>query len=430
MTCSTSSSSRTSLPRAVLVLLLLPGCALLERRSVPAIEIASLVPIRNTPIAVLPIENLSGERAPLEAIVRQLRAELQEGGLRLVDDQTLERFLQRHRIRVASGLSRDEARGVREATGAGAVVITTLATYRETPPPEISMFSRLVSSGDEPEILWMNSVGLSGEDGVGLLGIGRIRETDALLEKVIHRLTASLAASVLGGSPRAPVPDAPDPDAVRDRHAPAPGLEDAVRGTLTRPADAGLPGSTEVPQARASSESSLPAGVSARYAPRAVFRSAVADPRGSYSVAVIPFVNESERENAGRIMALHLVEELCRFDGLRVVDPGLVREEMLRYRIVIPEGPSLATADLLSGDRSLGVDLLISGTVFDYGGLSTPKVEFSLGIVETASREVVWTSRSYNHGQEGVFFLDAGRVYTAHRLAADMVRAAIREFRH
>ena len=38
-----------------------------------------------------------------------------------------------------------------------------------------------------------DSVGLSGEDAVGLLGIGRVREAGVLLEKVVQRLTASLA---------------------------------------------------------------------------------------------------------------------------------------------------------------------------------------------------------------------------------------------
>jgi hypothetical protein len=141
---------------------------------------------------------------------------------------------------------------------------------------------------------------------------------------------------------------------------------------------------------------------------------------------VIPFVNISERKNAGKIMMLHFLEELSRIGSLRVVDPGLVREEMLRYRTVIPEGPSLATASLLSSDHSLGIDLLLSGTVFDYGAADgVPRVDFGLEIIDAANREIVWRSRSQNDGGEGVFFLDVGRVYTPHRLATEMARAAV-----
>lgn len=85
-------------------------------------------------------------------------------------------------------------------------------------------------------------------------------------------------------------------------------------------------------------------------------------------------------------------------------------------------GPSLANADILFGRSSLGADLVCSGTVFDYqDGPGTPKVDFSVTIFERTSREVVWYSRSYGDGDEGVFFFDLGRVRTAHRLASEMV---------
>jgi TolB-like protein len=404
------------------------GASVESRWSQPYVILPSAT--RDLPIAVLPIENLTGERATGAGAVQRLRAGLEQKGFRLVDERILERFMHRHRIRVASGLSRDESRAMREATGAGAVLITTFAAYQERPPPETSLFSRLVSSGDPPEILWMDSVGLSGEDAVGLLGIGRVHETGVLLEQVVDRLTDSLAR-YLPDAPPAPLPDATRADETRDREAPSPGFEDAVDPRiLAKPDDGGIRSHAATPSTRGLDEFSLPGDTSARYAPRSVFRSSYRDPRRRYSVAVIPFVNQSERKNAGKIMALHFVEELTRVDGLRVVDPGLVREEMLRYRTVIPMGPSLATADLLSSERSLGVDLVLSGTVFEYGGLVAPKVDFSLEILETTRREVVWTSRSYNDGKEGVFFLDVGRVYTAHRLAADMARAAVGELTH
>ena len=86
-------------------------------------------------------------------------------------------------------------------------------------------------------------------------------------------------------------------------------------------------------------------------------------------------------------------------------------------------GPSLANADIISSRGSLGVDLVLSGTVFDYqDAFGVPKVDFSVKIIEKRSREVVWSSRSYNHGEQGVFFFDFGRVHTAHRLASEMAR--------
>jgi TolB-like protein len=538
MICSTSSSIDAAIPRAVLVVLLVSGCALLDRAAGPKLEVESLEPDRPGPgtvgstairwtasatggsgelsyefrtqrgslevieqtgsgstwdwipetagtfrvevtvsdasgasvgsgwsspyvvlpdatrytlIAVLPIENLSGTRSHSRAVLQRLRSRLELNGLRLVDEEILDTFMHRERIRAASGLSREESRAIKEATGAGAVLITSITAYREAPPLEVSMFARLVSTGDQPEIIWMNSIGLTGEDAVGLLGIGRVTDAGVLLEKVIQRLTGALTRYLPEAAPRVPFPDARPTDGFRAGDARSPDFEDAIDPRLQTGADPCDPQSSEGADSpagsgacrngdaasrvlsayeRESDESSLPRDPGAKYAPRSVFRSRLAGSRRRYSVAVLPFVNESERKNAGKIMTLHFVEELARVDGLRVVDPGLVRHEMLRYRTIIPEGPSLSTADLLSSAGSLGIDLILSGTVFDYGsGLGGLRVEFGLDIIDTADREVVWTSRSYNQGSEGVFFLDVGRVYTPHRMAAEMARAAVRQLR-
>jgi TolB-like protein len=384
---------------------------------------------RDIPIAVLPLENLTGERAPTQAVLERIRAGLVREGFRIIHSETLERFLHRHRIRVASGLDRTESRAIKEATGAEAVLVTSFAAYQERPPPHASLFARLVSTGDDPKILWMDSVGLSGEDSVRLLGIGRIEETGALLENVVNGVTDALARYVPEPIPEPSDLDAADADDTQGRLAASPpGLEDAIDlSLLENTGGGGIPPDASSPPASGPEDSGVPPKPRRRYQPKTVFGSRFGDPRERYSVAVVPFVNRSETKNAGKIMALHFVEELYRVEGLRVVDPGLVREEMLRYRTVIPEGPSLETADVLSDEGSLGVDLLLSGTVFDYGGPVVPKVEFSLEILDTDAREVVWTSRSYNDGEEAVYFLDVGRVYTAHRLAAGMARAAVEE---
>jgi TolB-like protein len=382
---------------------------------------------REAPIAVLPIENLSGERAPAEAVLRRIRAGLEGEGFRIVDEETLEAFLHRHRVRVASGLDREEALAIRAATGAEAVLITSFAAYQERPPPHASLFARLVSTGEDPQILWMDSVALSGEDPVRLLGLGRIEEVGSLLENLIDGVTDALSMDVPEPASGGPGLEAEDGVDAPGRVVPAPRFEDAIDPGLLETGSGGIPLDTSPPSTMGPEDARIPPEPRRRYAPRTVFGSLLRDPGERYSVAVVPFVNRSERKNAGQIMALHFVEELHRIEGLRVVDPGLVREEMLRYRTVIPEGPSLETGDILSDENSLGVDLLLSGTVFDYGGAVVPKVEFSLEILDAAAREVIWTSRSYNDGEEAVFFLDVGRVYTAHRLASDMARAAVAE---
>jgi hypothetical protein len=59
----------------------------------------------------------------------------------------------------------------------------------------------------------------------------------------------------------------------------------------------------------------------------------------------------------------------------------------------------------------------------DYQGIwGKPKVDFSATVIERESREVIWSSSSYNEGDDGVFFFDRGRVNTAHAMASQMVQ--------
>jgi len=62
----------------------------------------------------------------------------------------------------------------------------------------------------------------------------------------------------------------------------------------------------------------------------------------------------------------------------------------------------------------------------DYiGGWGNPKVEFSTRVFDMKTRQIVWTSSSYNQGDDGVFFFNLGKVNTAHGMATGMVRSVV-----
>ncbi len=73
-----------------------------------------------------------------------------------------------------------------------------------------------------------------------------------------------------------------------------------------------------------------------------------------YRIAIVPFLNRYARRNAGFIVPLHLASALHRRDNLEVFEPGLVREQLLKYRLIMRSGPSLATADVLASETTLG----------------------------------------------------------------------------
>ena len=62
------------------------------------------------------------------------------------------------------GINGKLAVALQEETGADAILITSLDLFREANPPKAAVTSRLVSSGAEPRILWMDALKRNGID--------------------------------------------------------------------------------------------------------------------------------------------------------------------------------------------------------------------------------------------------------------------------
>jgi TolB-like protein len=367
--------------------------AVVESGWSPKYEILPAVK-RGDLIAVLPVDNLTGRRAPLGAVEAVLRAQLDRRGFRIVGDRALEKVMKRYRVRNTGSLSSRASQALEEEAGAVGVLMTSLEVFYDGQSPRISLMSRLVVGGDRSEIAWMDGVGLAGDGHPGLLARGRIDEFDSLLEIAARCLVDSLAISFFETG-------APDPSNTRSEFNQCDSRGDVVY-------------------------SPPEANEKMKFRPRKSFGSPIADIDKRYSMAVIPFLNLSQKKNAGRILELHFVNQLFRNESLSVVEPGLVREQLLKHRVVMPAGPSLENTEALSNDDSLGVDLVLSGVVFDYqDAVGIPKVDFSVTMFEKESGRVVWSSRSYGTGDEGVLFFDLGTVHTAHQLASELVRGTI-----
>jgi len=321
-------------------------------------------------VAVLPIINLSGTIAPAKDLQIFLTKGLQQRGFVILDEDALQGFMARHRMRYTGGIDNEIGRAFKEETGTDAVLITSVELFYDKDPPRISIMSRMVSTGNEQRILWMDSSSLAGDDSPGILGLGLIGDPRILLANAVQSLMDSLSESFLG----------------------------AGKGI----------GSPEK-----------------RFKPKMAFRSPVLmlSTDMKYRVAVVPFTDLSGRKNAGEIMSLQFIGAMARCVNFEVIEPGVLRDKLLRVRVILNQGVSLANADTLFD--MLDADLILMGTIFDYedyqGALGKPRVEFTAQLLEKRSREIVWTSNSYNEGDDGVFFFDVGRISTAQKMAAQMV---------
>ena len=323
-------------------------------------------------IAVFPVENLSGSVAPSHEIRGFFLARLQAAGFEVLDDDSLDQVMTRHRVRYTAGVDRELALALKHEAAVEAILIPSLELYDETNPPKVAMFSRLVSTGDSPAVLWLDGVGMAGDDSPGLLGLGLVDDPTALLAKAVDTLVGSL---------------------VRDGSAASKNL-------------AGREGAR-------------------KFRPKLVYRSDALIPDKKYSVAVAPFFNKTDRKYAGEILALHMIRNLMTFQNFEIVEPGIVRQELLRFRIIMTDGVSLPETETIL--NAVNADLVLNGEVLDYRDYRGPdgvaKVDFSVLFIERRTRQVVYSSYSQNQGNDGVFFFDWGRVNTAHAMASRMARA-------
>jgi len=124
---------------------------------------------------------------------------------------------------------------------------------------------------------------------------------------------------------------------------------------------------------------------------------------------------------------LHFVMQMMKLKNFDVIEPGIIRQELLKMRIIMDAGISLSDADLIL--NGLNADLMLSGRVMSYedyiGSFGRTKVDFSAQLLNKAGKKVVWASKSYNEGDDRVFLFDWGKVNTASAMASEMVRIAV-----
>jgi hypothetical protein len=362
MTSWASSSNRArALVAALALAAALGGCA---RR----VESAPPPHLR---IAIFPIENASASLVNVRDLATRLEVSLRRRGVEVVTGDIVESFLARHRQRYTGGLDGPTALAAKEELEVDAVLVTAVDLYWTAGSPKYGMTMRLVSTGENPSILWMDGSSRAGDEAPGLFNLGLVTSVRELQNQALAKLSDSLTGFL------------------QRRH----------------------PGATVCQS-------------DSRFGPRVLFRSPLSTAEKRISIAVLPFVNQSNQANAGDVLSLAFVRTLLAAGWIDVRDPGIVRTELLRHRVVMEGGVSSETARVALG--SMNVDVVVSGYVRGYDD-GEPRVEFTVIALDTWDNRVVWQSSSYSRGSDGVVLFDFGKVDTANQLACRMVRDVVDE---
>ena len=345
---------------SLVVLLLLPGGATAFARD------------RISTVAVFPVENLTGSSIPADSIRQFLIERLTTDRINVLGSEALDDFMTRHRVRYTAGIDAATAESMRQEVGVDGVVIASVELSSGAVPPKVAIVLRLVSIQASPVVVWADDAGVAGDDAPGLLELGVVDDYRTLQTRVLNRMTQALVAYLKTEDVKTDL-----------RHA-------------------------------------------SKFRPKSSYRHITVEPGKTYSVAVLPLFNLSERRNAGEILALLFMRHLSGFRQFRVIDTGVARRQLLDARIIMEGGLSLSDAELVA--TLIEADFILAGRVLHYqdyeGPAGTTRVEFSTVLIEKKSRRVVWSSNSYNDGDDGVSFFERGTSRTAHVMATQMVRLA------
>ena len=141
-------------------------------------------------IALYPLENLTDDKTALEQILPVLKGQLEAKGLEIVDENSLNKFLLKERIRSTGYISKDIAQKIGKELNVKAILVGSINSFYPQKNPQVGLLARLIDSTDG-SILWANQASATGEDFTKILGLGTVTNMDRLISIVTDRLLAS-----------------------------------------------------------------------------------------------------------------------------------------------------------------------------------------------------------------------------------------------
>ncbi|MFZ5907259.1 MAG: CsgG/HfaB family protein [Nitrospirota bacterium] len=141
-----------------------------------------------------------------------------------------------------------------------------------------------------------------------------------------------------------------------------------------------------------------------------------------YKIAVIPFKNDSRKEDAGIIASYLFLSALSKNGMFDPVEFGEVRRFMIENRVRGKGELDYMNTDTLA--EMTGVDAILVGTVESYSegkGNMPPEASISARLIDARENRILWCNSYEYQGDDGVAILDWGRIRSAENVANKIV---------
>ncbi len=344
--------------------------------ALPCLVVLSLLPLTvwsQPQIALLPFENLSGIRVAPGETIPIIEKALTTRGYKILQREPLEKFLKEDRIRFLDSIPTSVTQKLSEHFGLAAILNGTILSYVSGENPQVGLSARLLSK--DGALSWGNTIGLTGENEMGILGLGKVQKIQDLIPIAINRLFKTLHPQ--GGID-------------------LPGWGGAKRFLLSRPR---------------------------------AYRSSLLDSIGVHRIGVLPLENQSTNREAGRILLNLLILRLANKNRFEITETADVREGMIAEGIRSFAEMDLTQIRILG--KKLDTKLFIGGTIYKYseglgaGGLTSPEVNLYLSMLDAETGKILWTAHHSRKGEDYLTVLQFGLIRSPISLADQVLEEMV-----
>lgn len=313
-----------------------------------------------TRIAILPFQNVSGHVQAPAFIMPLLAAVLEERGYDVVGGDPLESFLAERRIRATSLLNREQLAAVGREFGASLVLVGSIDLFVDSPGnPQWGLSGRILETASG-RIVWADAAGFSGDDFTGFLGLGTITSPEVLAVETVQAVFRNLS--------------------------PGASMAEAARSAPPR----------------------------SRKLLRRVFRSSRLETDPPRRIAVLPFVNGTERRGAALIVDDLMLVGLFRVGRFELEDAGEIHQALQSLGFAPFGGIDLQSLHAI-GEKS-GVDGVILGRVEEYneglrpGTSTSPSIALDARMLDVKTGEILWMGYHEAWGEDSQIVLEFGKI--------------------
>ncbi|MEW6600183.1 MAG: hypothetical protein AB1499_04365, partial [Nitrospirota bacterium] len=305
----------------------------------------------NRRIAIFPFQNLTDNRDAYNDVLPLLVDKMEKKGFEVIDEDELNDFLCKERIRYSGYISRELSEKIRRKFSVSAILTGAIVSFSTEDIPEFGILARLTDSSDGT-ILWADYAAATGEDFIAILELGRLKTIYSLIPKIVDILFASFKAQELG--------------------------------------------------------------IEKKPLPR---------------IAVMPFKNNSEFNNAGIIATYMFIVEMVKSDRFIPLEYGETRSVIIKQNIrrkgeIGYENIGGLSAELKAKGIVVGVvDSYADGT----DGSSAPNVGITARLIDGSNKKILWYNSFQLNGEADIIALDWGRIRTVHSVAYKAISSLVKE---